>query len=191
MGCERPWNRHVHHLASLALAGVGLSSAAVAQTCSALDRPTDRVGRPLPCWAPPNDSVTIAPTLGPASVATVELHPGSGRRAIRDSLTWHEFWAQLYEYASEVPPALKVDFSTHMVVAVPAYPGMASDVAIDSVRAEGDSILVVVVTRRFGCDITPALRHLTRLALVRNTVKPVRYVDRVLQVGPGCEPPGS
>jgi hypothetical protein len=82
-------------------------------------------------------------------------------------------------------PLPDVDFTREIVLAASAYVREPPDrFVIDSIATDGDSV-VAITTIEKSCSIARGVSHITLLARVPETSKPVRFLERRRQ-GPDC-----
>jgi hypothetical protein len=112
------------------------------------------------------------------------------RLVIRDSATWHGYWAAIQRPFIPAPAAPGVDFSREMIVLAAAgtRPTGGFGIRIETVTA--DSARVVVVVRRTipgsSCAVAAAVTQPVDLARIPVTPLPVTFAERVEQTD--CAP---
>ncbi len=104
------------------------------------------------------------------------------RAVVRDSATWQQTWAEIWQGHNPVPALPPVDFQREMVIvaALGEKPTGGYSILLDGVldSASGLTVLVRTVARSARCDTTLTLTQPVDVARVTRRDGPVSYVER-------------
>ena len=118
----------------------------------------------------------------PYSFAFVSGFDQPARLVVRDPVTWHAVWNQIYLGGSPVPPLPEIDFSQEMlvVVALGSHPTGGYGILLTGASESADGIEVAVLSSSPGpkCFTTQAFTQPVDVARLPRRQGAVHFVER-------------